>query len=104
MISQVALPTGFLLFLAIAAVVSVAVLATIGFAIWKVSKRMGLANSTSGCLVIAAPILVIFLIWGMVTFGQHQHQPAGLYPPDDLPQYEQEMQQTGETYLETSRN
>ncbi len=90
MISQVFLPGKVITFFIIVAVVSVTVLAVIGFSVRKVSKRMGLANSTSGCLAILVPILlVILVVWGLF----HQSQPVEQYQPDDMPQYEQEMQQ-----------
>ena len=54
---------------------------------------MGLANSTAGCLGISVPILlVIFVIRGLFVFDQHQRRPVEQYQPDDIPQYEQEMQ------------
>lgn len=94
MISQVHLPDKVIAIFIIVAVVSVAVLAIIGFSVRRVSKRMGLANSTAGCLGIFVPILlVIFVIWGLLIFDQHQPLPVEQYQPNDIPQYEQEMQQ-----------
>ncbi len=94
MISQVHLPDKVIAFFIIVAVVSVAVLVIIGFSVRKASKKMGLANSIAGCLGIFVPILlVIFVIWGLFIFDQHQRLPVEKYQPDDIPLYEQEMQQ-----------
>jgi hypothetical protein len=92
MISQVYLPDKLIFIFEIAAVVSVAVLALIGFSVWKVSKKTGLANSTSGCLAILVPILLaILVVWGLYIFDQHQSRPVEPFQPDGLPEYEQEM-------------
>ncbi|TWU54747.1 hypothetical protein Poly51_34660 [Rubripirellula tenax] len=94
MISQVHLPDKVIAFFIIVAVVSVAVLVIIGFSVRKASKRMGLANSIADCLGIFVPILlVIFLIGGLLIFDQNQPLPVEQYQPNDIPQYEQEMQQ-----------
>jgi hypothetical protein len=102
MISQVHLPDKVIALFIIVAVVSVAVLAIIGFSVWKVSKRMGLANSAAGCLGIFVPILlVILVIWGLVVFNQHQPLPVEQYQPDVIPRYEQEMQQEMEMEMQS---
>jgi amino acid transporter len=94
MISQVALPDGAFRIIVIAVVVSVAVLAMIGFSVRKTSKKMGLTDSTAGCLAIFVPILLVILaVWGLSIFNQYQSPSVEPHQPEDLPQYEQEMRQ-----------